>query len=85
MHSRRGSHSRQDHRVDRSGSGRSTGPSSRTSPGDGIANAKKNYERYMTLARAAALTGDSVEVENYFQHAEHHFRLMKARESLEDV
>ena len=39
----------------------------------------------MTLARAAALTGDSVEVENYFQHAEHHFRLMKARESLEDV
>ena len=31
----------------------------------------------MTLARAAARSGDVVETENYYQHAEHYFRLMK--------
>jgi hypothetical protein len=42
-----------------------------------IANAKTSYEKYVTLARAAALSGDVVETENYYQHAEHYFRLMK--------
>jgi hypothetical protein len=42
-----------------------------------IANAKTSYEKYVTLARAAALSGDAVETENYYQHAEHYFRLMK--------
>lgn len=41
-----------------------------------IGNAKSNYERYVTLARAAASTGDSIEAENLYQHAEHYFRLM---------
>ena len=41
------------------------------------ANAKRSYEKYVTLARAAALSGDVVETENYYQHAEHYFRLMK--------
>ena len=41
------------------------------------ANAKTSYERYVALARAAALTGDAIETENYYQHAEHYFRLMK--------
>ena len=40
-------------------------------------NAKRNYERYIELARAAALTGDRVETENYCQHAEHYWRLMR--------
>jgi hypothetical protein len=31
----------------------------------------------VTLGRAAALSGDAVETENYYQHAEHYFRLMK--------
>jgi Domain of unknown function (DUF4167) len=31
------------------------------------------------LARAAALTGDVVETENYYQHAEHYFRMMRER------
>jgi hypothetical protein len=31
----------------------------------------------VTLARAAARGGDVVETENYYQHAEHYFRLMK--------
>ena len=41
------------------------------------ANAKANYEKYVMLARAAARSGDVVETENYYQHAEHYLRLMK--------
>jgi hypothetical protein len=39
-------------------------------------NAQRNYERYLVLARAEALTGDRISAENYFQHAEHYFRSM---------
>ena len=39
-------------------------------------NAQKNYERYLALARAEALTGDRIVAENYLQHAEHYFRSM---------
>ena len=42
-----------------------------------FANAKRSHERYMALARAAILAGDRVEAENFYQHAEHYFRLMK--------
>jgi hypothetical protein len=31
----------------------------------------------MALARTAGSTGDSTEIENYYQHAEHYLRLMK--------
>ena len=37
-------------------------------------NARRNYERYLALARAEALAGDRIVAENYFQHAEHYFR-----------
>jgi hypothetical protein len=40
-------------------------------------NAQRNYERYLVLARAEALTGDRIAAENYFQHAEHFFRSME--------
>jgi hypothetical protein len=33
----------------------------------------------MELARAAAASGDAVESENYYQHAEHYLRLMKEK------
>jgi hypothetical protein len=39
-------------------------------------NAKRGYERYVALAKASSLSGDSVETENYYQHAEHYLRLM---------
>jgi hypothetical protein len=38
--------------------------------------AQRNYERYLALARAEALTGDRIRAENYYQHAEHYFRSM---------
>lgn len=44
----------------------------------GAQNAKKSYERYIELAQAAALAGDRVEAENYYQHAEHYFRCAAA-------
>ena len=42
-------------------------------------NAHRNYERYLALARNAALNGDIVEAENFYQHAEHYFRVMRER------
>ena len=45
----------------------------------GAANAKRSYERYIALARSAALTGDAIEIENYYQHAEHYMKLMRKR------
>ena len=41
-------------------------------------NAQRNYERYLALARAEAQAGNPVEAENYYQHAEHYFRLMSS-------
>ena len=39
-------------------------------------SARRNYERYLELARAEAVVGNPVGAENYYQHAEHYFRLM---------
>jgi hypothetical protein len=44
----------------------------------GSHNAQRNYERYLELARAEALTGNTVGAENYYQHAEHFFRSMSS-------
>jgi hypothetical protein len=42
-------------------------------------NAHRNHERYLALAREAALNGDTVEAENFYQHAEHYFRVTRER------
>ena len=34
------------------------------------------YDKYQGLARDATSSGDRVAAENYFQHAEHYFRMM---------
>jgi hypothetical protein len=39
-------------------------------------NARTSYEKYVTLAQAAASAGDTIETENCYQHAEHYFRMM---------
>ena len=67
---------RNDSRVFSSPSNRSTSSSARRRPDHGV-NPKAQYARYVELARAAALTGDAVETENYYQHAEHYFRMMR--------
>ena len=46
---------------------------------NGSADPKTSFDRYTALARAAATSGDAIESENYYQHAEHFFRLMKEK------
>ena len=42
-------------------------------------NAYQVFERYLALAREAQTSGDRVAAENFFQHAEHYFRVMNAQ------
>ena len=44
----------------------------------GSQNARRNYERYLALAQAAAQSGDLITAENYYQHSEHYFRSMSS-------
>src|SRR5215208_8090375 len=41
-------------------------------------SAHQIFERYVALAREAAIGDDRVAVENYYQHAEHYFRIANA-------
>src|SRR3984957_8465864 len=41
-------------------------------------NAYQVFERYLALAREAQTSGDRIASENFFQHAEHYFRVMNA-------
>ena len=47
---------------------------SKASLANAFANAKRGYERYVALAKASSLSGDAVETENYYQHADHYWR-----------
>lgn len=40
-------------------------------------NSAQIYEKYQQLARDATSAGDRVAAENYYQHAEHYFRLLE--------
>src|SRR5215212_2463863 len=42
-------------------------------------NAYQVFERYVALAREAQASGDRVAAENFYQHAEHYFRIMNAQ------
>jgi Domain of unknown function (DUF4167) len=55
-------------------------PTSRPEP-TGFQNFQRSYERYLALARAEAQNGNTVAAENYYQHAEHYFRLMRSKET----
>jgi Domain of unknown function (DUF4167) len=53
-------------------------------PGDprhAVQNARNNYERYTTMAKDAARRGEVIEAENFYQHAEHYFRVMREQNS----
>jgi len=49
-----------------------------------LATTQKTYQRYLALARAAGLAGDMIAMENYYQHAEHYFRVMRAMRETSD-
>jgi Domain of unknown function (DUF4167) len=40
--------------------------------------ARQIFERYVALAREAATSGDRIAAENFYQHAEHYFRISNA-------
>ena len=61
--------------------GRVTGRGQARVPQD----ARKNYERYMVLARASAQAGDQIEAEGFYQYAEHYLRSMAVTDSSRDV
>ena len=56
---------------------RRTSSAARTEP-TRFQNAQRTYEQYLALARAEAQIGNTVGAENYYQHAEHYFRLMSS-------
>lgn len=41
-------------------------------------NAYQVFEKYLALARDATSAGDRVAAENYYQHAEHYYRIINA-------
>jgi hypothetical protein len=41
-------------------------------------NSSQIYEKYQQLARDASSSGDRIAAENFYQHAEHYYRLMEA-------
>ncbi|WP_348536519.1 DUF4167 domain-containing protein [Labrys miyagiensis] len=51
----------------------------RTNPVRGLSGqgTRASYERYLMLAEVQQRAGNRIEAENYYQHAEHYFRLMK--------
>lgn len=46
-------------------------------------NAYQVFERYLALAREAQSSGDRIAAENFYQHAEHYFRVMSANGELQ--
>ena len=69
----------------RSGGGKPR-PQGRSSNFDGSSNnnrmrgnAQQLLDKYLLMARDATSTGDRVLAENYFQHADHYFRVVYAR------
>lgn len=54
----------------------STGPEIRVR-----GNAHQVMEKYLAMARDASSQGDRVAAENYYQHAEHYFRVINAHNS----
>jgi len=62
----------------------SDGRSNRSTPSTGseyrppsLPESKRSYEQSMSLAQAAAVTGDVIETEMHYQRAEHFLRLMR--------
>ena len=53
-------------------------PEPRRPEPQGSHNARRSYDRYLALAQAELQSGDRVAAENYYQHAEHYFRLMSS-------
>lgn len=72
---------RTGNRVPQRGAFPSSGTASPNRSGDGFANAKWQYRRDLVLAQAAAVSGDVVAAQNFYQHAEHLFRIVREKDA----
>ena len=48
-------------------------------------NAQQLMDKYLTLARDAASQGDRIAAENFFQHADHYYRVVYARNEQQEA
>ena len=53
-------------------------PSAARPQSNGSQSAQRSCERYLALALEESRSGNVVGAENYYQHAEHYFRLMSS-------
>jgi hypothetical protein len=60
----------------RSAHGRNPNQAGGGSDGKSRGSASRVLERYLTLARDANSAGDRIAAENYYQHAEHYYRVL---------
>jgi len=74
------------------GGGRRNGGGNRSksgeSGGSGVkvrGNTAQVLEKYLSLARDAASTSDRVAAENYFQHAEHYYRVLHSADERQEA
>jgi Domain of unknown function (DUF4167) len=65
----------------RPGNQRPSGMCPAGNPRHSVQNARSNYQRYTMMAKDAARRGDVIEAENFYQHAEHYFRIMREQNS----
>ncbi len=75
----RGRNSGRRNQSSRSRNYESSGPESKVR-----GNAQQVVEKYLQLARDASTVGDPVKAENYYQHAEHYYRVQAASSSGND-
>ena len=69
----RGRNGRKPHQPSRSQTFDSSGPDVKVR-----GSASQVLEKYLALARDATASGDRIAAENYFQHAEHYYRILSA-------
>ena len=51
---------------------------SQNNDGKARGNPQQSVEKYLTLARDAASSGDPISAENYYQYADHYYRMVMA-------
>lgn len=69
----RGRNGRKPHQPSRNQTFDSSGPDVKVR-----GSASQVLEKYLAMARDATASGDRIAAENYFQHAEHYYRILSA-------
>ncbi|MHC1550931.1 DUF4167 domain-containing protein [Phyllobacterium sp. K27] len=76
MYNQEGAAKRLSNKIDKNNNIRSLRKNRSQLPLAGNRSSKLNYESYLGQAQAAARSGNLVEAENFYQHAEHYFRIL---------